>query len=106
MEILSQDEIDRLLTAIDSEPLSAEESVAGFGKFLSSRMDEMEKPYGIFDADVTMCRFFGTPGSDELLADIERKNGEQGLDNHKIPGTETTLAFTARPARRVFCPPW
>ncbi|MCL2232156.1 MAG: hypothetical protein FWB99_03665 [Treponema sp.] len=60
-------------------------------QFLTGRLEQREKPYGIFEADVTMCRFFGTSGAEELLADIEGKNREQGEGNYQIPGTSITL---------------
>ena len=94
-EVLSQDEIDQLLTAInagDSGPLeTAKAKIERFVKFLTGRSKTTERPYGIFEADVTMCRFFDEKGSDEVLSDIQRKNEEHGMGNYKIPNTNITL---------------
>ena len=84
--------------SIDAEPLTEEQKeearkamLEKFEKLLTSRLETKEGPYGMFEADVTMCRFFGTDGAEELLADIEQKNREQGMGNYKIPGTDITL---------------
>jgi hypothetical protein len=61
-----------------------------FESYLTNRSPP-EKPYGIFDNDVTMCRFFDSKKSDTLLADIERKNREQGMGNMVIPNTNIKL---------------
>ncbi|MCL2193673.1 MAG: hypothetical protein FWB78_09790, partial [Treponema sp.] len=83
---------------IDTGPLTEEQKeearkamLEKFEKLLTSRLETKEGPYGMFEADVTMCRFFGTDGAEELLADIEQKNREQGMGNYKIPGTDITL---------------
>ena len=60
-------------------------------KFLANRFEAKEKPYGIFEADVTMCRFFGSQDGDKFLAEIEGKNAELGSGNYQIPGTEIRL---------------
>ena len=98
-EVLTQDEIDQLLTAINpgdspdfiSAPLTPAEKKANIKKFLTRRFTAREKPYGIFEADVSICRFFDTQGAEEILADIERKNREQGVGNYQIPGTNIKL---------------
>ena len=75
-----------------TEEQKREANKAKLEKFLTSRLETKENPYGrLWGEDVTMCRFFGTAGAEELLADIERKNREQGMGNYKIPGTEITL---------------
>ena len=50
-----------------------------------------EEAYGIFSKDVTMCHFFDSKNSENILADIERKNAEQGMGNVKIPNTNISL---------------
>jgi hypothetical protein len=72
--------------ALSSKPFTINE----FEKLILERK-ETEKPYGIFDADVTVCRFRGTKNGDEILAEIERKNAEQGVGNVHIPNTKITL---------------
>jgi len=92
-EILSQDEIDQLLTAIDAGDTRGGgfESVEAFEKYLTKREFHPEKPYGIFDKDVSICRFFDSKNNDNLLTDIKKKNEEQGLGNIKIPNTDILL---------------
>jgi ribosomal protein L32 len=91
-EVLSQAEIDQLLTAInagkdDPQPTTVKE----FEEFLSKRNFEPEEPYGIFSNDISMFRFTNTKNGENILADIERKNIEQGMGNIKIPETDITL---------------
>jgi ribosomal protein L32 len=93
-EVLTQEEIEQLLTAINpgdisyqpSKPFTLEE----FEALLLER-HKPEKPYGLFTQDVTMCRMSDLRNSEELLADIERKNKEQGMGNYRIPHTNITL---------------
>jgi ribosomal protein L32 len=88
--VLSQEEIDQLLTPIDSEwsrkPFTFEELEA-----LLLNRQEPEKPYGLFQRDVTMCRMSDLRNSEELLADIERRNKEEGMGNYQIPNTSIKL---------------
>jgi len=92
-EVLSQDEIDQLLTAINADDQTSNgfETIEAFEKYLTKREFHPEKPYGIFDKDVSICRFFDSKNNDNLLADIKKKNEEQGLGNIKIPNTDITL---------------
>jgi hypothetical protein len=62
-----------------------------FEKYLTTRKNNPEKPYGIFDKDVSICRFFDSGNNDNILADIKKKNEEQGLGNIKIPNTNIML---------------
>jgi hypothetical protein len=93
MEVLSQEEIDQLLTAISDgrDSRAAFESIEAFEEYLTKRKHTPEKPYGIFDKDVSICRYFNSGNNDNLLADIKKKNEEQGLGNIKIPNTDITL---------------
>lgn len=134
VEVLSQEEIDQLLTAIntgdtemeDSAPqrykpsgLSQNErfrletamntnsgavSVMSFApkppakpftikefEALMTKRGVPERPYKYYDKDVTMCRLSSVPNGEELLADIERRNREEGMGNYHIPNTKITL---------------
>jgi len=65
-------------------------TTADFETYLLKRRPP-EEPYGIFSRDVTMCRFFGSKNSENILADIERKNAKQRMGNVKIPHTNIRL---------------
>jgi hypothetical protein len=93
-EVLSQDEIDQLLAAINAgEPdsISAFDDIEAFENFLTKRKNTPEKPYGIFDKDISICRFFDSNKNENLLEDIKKKNEEQGYGNINIPNTNITL---------------
>ena len=92
-EILSQAEIDQLLTAINTGDSSdmGFDSLEDFEKYLKTRKLHQEKPYGIFQNDISVCRFFNSKNNDSLLADIKKKNEDEGLGNIKIPNTDITL---------------
>jgi hypothetical protein len=91
-EVLSQDEIDQLLTAIpDGNSINSFENIGAFEKYLTKRKYTPEKPYGIFDKDISICRFFNSDKNENLLEDIKRKNDEQGYGNIKIPNTNIVL---------------
>jgi len=91
-EILSQYEIDQLLTAIDSEgnKISNFDSIESFEHYLLDRITIHEKPYGILNKDVSICKFFSDK-NENLLEDIKKINEEQGYGNIKIPNTSITL---------------
>ena len=92
-EILTQAEIDQLLTAINagnSSDLSFD-SLESFEKYLRDRNYKLEEPYGIFNKDVSVCKFFSSPNNDSLLEDIKGKNEVEGMGNIKIPNTNITL---------------
>jgi hypothetical protein len=86
-EVLTQAEIDQLLTAI----VPGFDSIEEFEKYLTKREFNPEKPYGLFERNVLLCKFFDSKNSDNLLEDIKIKNEEQGLGNIKIPNTNITL---------------
>jgi hypothetical protein len=91
MEVLSQDEIDQLLTAInDGNSISAFENIEVFEDYLTKRKFRPEKSYGIFDKDISICRF-SSDKNENLLEDIKKKNEEQGYGNIKIPNTNIAL---------------
>jgi hypothetical protein len=89
-EVLTQVEINQLLAAINAG-WNAFESIEEFEKFLIERKFQPEKPYGVAHRDVSICRFFDSENNDNLLADIMKKNEEQGMRNIKIPNTNITL---------------
>jgi hypothetical protein len=97
-EILSQDEIDQLLSPINAGEASEDfiatssfKTIETFEEYLLKREHEPEKPYGIFDADIAVCRFFDTKGNENILEEIRQRNEEQGLGNIKIPNTNIML---------------
>jgi ssDNA-binding Zn-finger/Zn-ribbon topoisomerase 1 len=90
--VLTDEEIEMLLTAINAGDGGSEsfKNIEEFNTFLTER-HQREEPYGIFTADITMCRFFESKNSENILADIERKNKEQGMGNYQIPKTNIKL---------------
>jgi len=90
-QVLTDLEIHQLLTAINAGDEEGFKSIEYFEKYLKTREFHPEEPYGIFDEDVSICKFFDSENNDNLLADIKKKNEEQGLGNIKIPNTNITL---------------
>jgi len=91
-EILTREEIDQLLTAIyPGGSYNGFEDMDAFENYLKNRKFHPEEPYGIFDEDIAICKFFDSGNNDNLLADIKKKNEEQGLGNIKIPNTNIML---------------
>ena len=89
--ILSVEEIGKLLMDINVEDSKAAfESIEGFENYLSKRKYAPEKPYGIFDRDISICRFFSDK-NESILEDIKIKNKNQGYGNINIPNTNITL---------------
>jgi hypothetical protein len=82
-DILSQDEIDAIL---DGKPL-----LEIFVNSLTKRKFTPEKPYGIFDKDITVCRYFSSNQNENILEDIKRKNEAEGYGNVSIPNTDIML---------------
>ncbi|WP_461255439.1 FliG C-terminal domain-containing protein [Treponema sp. R80B11-R83G3] len=66
------------------------ETLEDFEDYLTLRKPN-DGMYGIFNKDVTMCRLSATKNGEELLADIEQKNKEQGMGNIEIPNTKIKL---------------
>ena len=93
--VLTDEQIEMLLTAINAGDVEPEsfKNIEEFETFLTKRF-QPEEPYGIshsFNVDITMCRFFESKNSENVLADIERKNKEQGTGNFQIPNTNIKL---------------
>ena len=91
--ILSDNEIVQLLDAIRGTGSSQKsfESFEAFEKYLTEREHAQEKLYGIFDKDISVCRFFDSPENENILADIKQKNEAQEHGNVKIPNTNIEL---------------
>jgi hypothetical protein len=85
---LSQDEIDALLGG-DVLQHGTFKDIEEFTVYLTER-GQKEELYGPFP-NITMCRFFDSKDNENILADIERKNKEQGMGNFKIPNTNIKL---------------
>ncbi|MDR1127003.1 MAG: hypothetical protein LBL06_02620 [Treponema sp.] len=96
-ELLPQSDIDDLFTGVvgdlpdfESADVKAFEDIEAFERYLTKRKTP-EGPYGIFDKDVSVCRFFTSDKDENLLEDIRRKNEAEGYGNIKIPNTNITL---------------
>jgi len=91
-EVLSQDEINQLLAAINAGDTGyGFENIEAFEKYLTGRKFQPEEPYGICAKDISICRFYDFRNNENLLADIKKKNEEQGFGNFKIPNTNIML---------------
>jgi len=96
IDLSSEDAIDSFdLMPLDEMLVSEgtatrQKTAADFEALLLTRQTP-EEPYGIFDKDVTVCRFSGSRNNENILADIERKNAEQGMGNVAIPNTNIRL---------------
>jgi len=88
-EVLTQEEINQLLTAINCDHPTFE-NMEEFTAFLTERRHP-EKIYGYFYSEITMCRFFESKDNENILADIERINKEQNMGNFQIPNTRIKL---------------
>ena len=65
-------------------------NIEEFEKYLLERR-EPEKKYGIFEADITMCRFFESKDGDKVLEEIRLKNEAENMGNIGIPNTNIQL---------------
>jgi hypothetical protein len=66
------------------------DDIEEFEKYLLDR-HQPEKPYGIFDKDIAMCRFFDSKNGDKVLGDIKLKNEKENMGNIHIPNTNIQL---------------
>lgn len=96
-EVLSQREIEELL-AVTSRAFFDEagytcawKSLDEFHSFITKRDHVPEKHYGIFEKDISVCRFFDDKKGESILADIIAKNTQTGMGNVNIPGTDVKL---------------
>jgi hypothetical protein len=93
--ILTDDEIDRLLNSLrEGWNASNFENVEEMVEFLKFREAVPEKVYGLYEQDITICRFFNNKKGDKnenMLADIRRLNEDQKMGNVKIPNTDIEI---------------
>lgn len=93
--ILTDSEIELLLSSLrEGWNTDRFENTEEVFEFLKYRETVPEKVYGIFEQDITVCRFFtGTHGDkqENILADIRRLNEEQNMGNVKIPNTDIEI---------------
>ena len=66
------------------------DDIEEFERYLLER-HQPEKPYGIFDKDITMCRFFDSKNGDKILEDIKLKNEAESMGNIHIPNINIQL---------------
>ena len=92
--VLTQQEIDELLRGILggwNDGNSQWKTIDEFSTFLTKRNAVPEQHYGIFEKDVSVCRFFDDKKGEGILADIMAKNTETGMGNVCIPNTDIKL---------------
>jgi hypothetical protein len=91
---IAQQKILALISIIpeykDTRFYSGFDNVGEFEKYLLDRR-QPEKAYGIFDKDITMCRFFESKNGDTVLEDIRQKNEAENMGNIRIPNTNIQL---------------
>jgi 23S rRNA U2552 (ribose-2'-O)-methylase RlmE/FtsJ len=74
----------------DTRFQSGFDDIEEFEKYLLER-HQPEKPYGIFDKDITMCRFFDSKNGDKVLQEIKLKNEIEKMGNIHIQNTNIQL---------------
>jgi len=93
--LLSDDEIDLLLRSINKGFNANDFSdVNQFLDYLTYRQQLPEKTYGMYESDISVCRFFTSERGEKqenILADIRKLNEEQNMGNIKIPGTDVEI---------------
>jgi hypothetical protein len=57
------------------------DDIEEFEKYLLERR-QPEKPYGIFDKDIVMCRFFDSKNGDKILENIKLKNEAENMGEY------------------------
>jgi hypothetical protein len=65
-------------------------STKEFEEYLLGR-HQPESPYGMFEKDITMLKFFESKNGDKVLADIKLKNERENMGNIHIPNTNIQL---------------
>lgn len=103
-EVLSQQEIDQLLSAISAPAEDKFKSIEDFETFLTKREHNPESPYGLCQKDVSICKFFEDQNSENILSDIIQKNQKDEMGNIEIPNTKIKLInYSYCPkCRRIF----
>jgi hypothetical protein len=93
--VLTDNEIERLLNALrNGWEANNFESTEEMLEFLKFREAVPEKVYGMFEQDITICRFFsGKIGEkqENILADIRAINEKEGMGNIKVPDTSLEI---------------
>ena len=91
---LSQKKILKIVSGLpeykDTRFQNGFDDIQEFEKYLLAR-HQPQKPYGIFDKDITMCRFFESKNGDKILEDIRLKNETENMGNIHIPNTKIQL---------------
>jgi hypothetical protein len=76
---------------LDSFFTDSRKTIDAFHDYLTKRDHDPEKHYGIFEKDVSVCRYFDDKKGDGILADIMARNAETGMGNVIIPNTDIRL---------------
>lgn len=102
-QVLTQEEIDSLLTAIDGYSYSVTPGVYAerfdpneWIEGLSKRSLREEPLVGMFIENASVIRFRSTDHADEVLADIKALNEKEGGGNIKVPGSPIELINFSR----------
>ncbi len=92
-ELLTQEEIDSLLTAVSSVDYQKDLSIEEFENILKDRTNNEKEIYGAhsFVKDVSINKFFDDKRSENILSDIRAKNSELKMGNNRLPGTNIEL---------------
>ena len=91
---LTQQEIDELLRGVMggwNDGNAYWKNMDEFGTYLTQRNKLPEAHYGMFEKDISVCRFFDDKKGEGILADIMAKNTETGMGNVSIPNTNIKL---------------
>jgi len=91
---MAQKKILKIISEIpefkDTRFQSGFDNIEEFEKYLLSR-HQQETSYGIFDKDITVCKFFESKNGDKVLEDIKLKNEAENMGNIQIPNTNIQL---------------
>ncbi|GHT86516.1 hypothetical protein FACS1894137_12200 [Spirochaetia bacterium] len=84
-------EVRQRILRLSETPLHSNrfDSIDDFELYLTNI--QSEPSYGLFQENVMRCSFFNSKKGEKTLAEIERKNEEQGMGNIKIPNTKIKL---------------
>ena len=85
--LFSQEEIESLLIPVNKSC----KNIKDFEKFLTKRILDYEKPHGLFEKNIPVCRFSDSQNNKKLLKEIKRINEEQEYGNYTVPNTNITL---------------
>jgi hypothetical protein len=88
-DLMSAQEVGELLHS--SGKRNNWKSIDEFQDYLTKRDHAPEKHYGMFEKDISVCRFFDDKKGESILADIMAKNTETRMGNVAIPNTDIQL---------------